>query len=107
MPAGRLAVRTTRSVHQDRTIALESAPWNGLLPQPEKGAELARELSRFQEFVRATNQIELLLLDATIFPYETVSGLERHGGRESVVVRERPRPDSRIVLPFFELEKGL
>lgn len=107
IPAGRLAVRTTRSVHQDRTIALESAPWDGLLPQPEKGAELARELSRFQEFVRATNQIELLLLDATIFPYETVSGPEQHGGRESIVVRERPRPDDRTVLPFFELEKGL
>lgn len=107
IPAGRLAVRTSRSVHQDRTIALESAPWDELLPQPEKGAELARDLSRFQEFVRATNQIELLLLDATIFPYEIVSGPEQREGREAIVVRERQRPDSRKILPFFELEKGL
>ena len=92
-------------MHQDRTIALESAPWDELLPQPEKGAESARDLSRFQEFVRATNQIELLLLDATIFPYEIVSGPEQREGREAIVVRERQRPNSRKVLPFFELEK--
>jgi hypothetical protein len=107
IPPGKLAVRTSRSVHQDRTIALESAGWDELLPQQARGAELASELSRFQEFVRATNQIELLLLDATIFPYEIVDGPHLRNGREQIVVRERPRPENRKVLSFFELEKGL
>jgi hypothetical protein len=107
IPKGRLAVRTSRNVHQDRTIALESAAWDELLPQPARSAELAAELSRFQEFVRATNQIELLLLDATIFPYQIVEGPNESNGREFIVVRERPRSQSRKVLRFFELEKGL
>lgn len=107
LPASRLAVRTTKTLYTDRTIAQASAPWDDVMPRFERGAELARELSRFQEFVRATNQIELLLLDATIFPYELVSGPDVHEGRERVVVRERPRAEHRRVLPFFELEKGL
>lgn len=107
LPAGRLAVRTIRTLHTDRTVAHASAPWDDVMPRFERGAELARELSRFQEFVRATNQIELLLLDATIFPYELVSGPDVQEGRERVVVRERPRAEHRQVLRFFELEKGL
>lgn len=107
IPSGKLSVRTSRNIFQDRTIELGSAAWDELLPTPTKVAALAAELARFQEFVRATNQIELLILDATIFPYEVISGPQVHNGRESIVVRERNRSEERKVLQFFELEKGL
>src|SRR6266545_4058011 len=107
MPHGRIAVRSLAQVHRDRTIAQGSASWDDLLPRIERGAELARDLSRFHEFIRATNQIELLLLDAEIFPYEVVAEPVVTEGREYVIVRERPREEHRRVLPFFEIEKGL
>lgn len=107
MPSGRLAVRTTRTAHTDRTVALTSASWESILPRVERGAELARDLAQFHEFVRATNQIELLVLDATIFPYELVAGPEVRAGVEQIVVRERSRAAHRRVLPIFELDTGL
>ncbi len=107
MPHGRIAVRTAEHALRDRTIAQGSAPWDEILPRIERGAELARDLSRFHEFIKATNQIELLLLDAQIFPYEIVAGPQVAGGRERITIREVPRADARRVLPFFEIEKGL
>ena len=107
MPNGRIAVRTAEHVLRDRTIAQGSAPWDELLPRFERGAELARDLSRFHEFIKATNQIEILLRDAEIFPYEVIEGPEAEGGQERVTIRERPRAERRRVLSFFEIEKGL
>lgn len=107
LPEGRLAVRTSSQVWNDRTVALGSADWQDVLPKAEGRTRLSRDLARFQEFVRAANQIELLLLDATIFPYELVGEPETAGGTERIVVRERPRAEHRKVLKFFELEKGL
>lgn len=107
MPKGRIAVRTTEHVIRDRTIAQGSAAWDDILPRIERGAELARDLARFHEFIKATNQIEILLRDAEIFPYEVVAGPEVAEGRERVTIRERPRAEDRRVLPFFEIEKGL
>lgn len=107
LPEGRLAVRTLAQVWNDRTVALESADWQGVLPKAERSTTLSPDLARFQEFVRAANQIELLLLDATIFPYELVGDPEVAGGTERIVVRERARAEHRKVLRFFELEKGL
>lgn len=107
LPAGRLAVRTSSQVWNDRTVALGSADWQDVLPKAERGTALSRDLARFQEFVRAANQIELLLLDATIFPYELLGEAETDGGTERIVLRERPRAEHRKVLKFFELEKGL
>ena len=107
MPHGRIAVRTSEHVLRDRTIALGSAPWDDILPQIERGAELARDLARFHEFIKATNQIELLLRDAEIFPYEVIAGPEAAEGRECITIRERPRAENRSVLPSFEIEKGL
>lgn len=107
LPAGRLAVRTRSQVWNDRTVALGSADWKEILPKTERTRTLSRDLARFQEFVRAANQIELLLLDATIFPYELLGEPETVGGVERIVLRERPRAEHRKVLKFFELEKGL
>lgn len=101
---GRLAVRSTRAAHTDRGLALASAPWGPVLPRIERGADMARDLLQFHEFVRATHQIELLMLDATIFPIELVIGPHSvdEPGFEHIVVRERSRPQNRKVLPFLE-----
>ena len=107
MPEGRIAVRTSEHVLRDRTIVQGSASWDNILPRIERGAELARDLARFHEFIKATNQIEILLRDAEIFPYEVIAGPEVVEGREQVTIRERPRVEQRRVLRFFEIEKGL
>ncbi len=104
LPSGRLAVRSTRAAHTDRGLALTSAPWGPVLPRIERGADMARDLSQFHQFVRATHQIELLMLDATIFPIELVAGPHPvdDPGVEHIVVRERARPQNRTVLPFLQ-----
>lgn len=105
LPPGRLAVRSTRSAHTDRGLALASAPWDPVLPRIERGADMARELAQFHQFVRATHQIELLMLDAAIFPIELVgepSVPPEEAGVEHVVVRERPRSENRQVLAFLQ-----
>lgn len=104
VPAGRLAVRSTRAAHTDRGLALASAPWDPVLPRIERGAEMARDLAKFHQFVRATHQLELLMLDATIFPIELVAGPEPadEPGFEHITVRERSRPEHRQVLPFLQ-----
>jgi len=107
VPYGRIAVRTAEHVLRDRTIVQGSAPWDDILPQIERGAELARDLSRFHEFIKATNQIEILLRDAEIFPYEIISGPDAIEGQERITIRERSRTEYRRVLSFFEIEKGL
>ncbi|SDJ12915.1 Protein kinase domain-containing protein [Actinokineospora alba] len=103
LPAGRLAVRSTRAAHNDRGLALASATWDTVLPRIERGADLARDLAQFHQFVRATHQIELLMLDATIFPIELVAGPDPADdlGFEQITVRERPRPENRQVLAFL------
>ncbi|MEU4386235.1 AAA domain-containing protein [Promicromonospora sp. NPDC023805] len=103
LPAGRLVVRPTRAAHNDRGLALASATWDTVLPRIERGADLARDLTQFHQFVRATHQIELLMLDATIFPIELVAGPDTadEPGFEQITVRERPRPESRQVLAFL------
>ncbi|UOX90350.1 AAA domain-containing protein [Amycolatopsis sp. FBCC-B4732] len=103
LPAGRLAVRSTRAAHNDRSLALASATWDTVLPRIERGADLARDLAQFHQFVRATHQIELLMLDATIFPIDLVAGPDPADdpGFEQITVRERPRPENRQVLAFL------
>ncbi|MEV5721795.1 AAA domain-containing protein [Amycolatopsis mediterranei] len=103
LPAGRLAVRSTRAAHNDRGLALASATWDTVLPRIERGTDLARDLAQFHQFVRATHQIELLMLDATIFPIELVAGPDPADdpGFEQITVRERPRPENRQVLAFL------
>src|SRR5260370_32806759 len=95
VPYGRIAVRTAEHVLRDRTIAQGSAPWDDILPRIERGAELARDLARFHEFIKATNQIEILLRDAEIFPYEIIAGPEVAEGQEGVTIHERPRAANR------------
>src|SRR5260370_7292856 len=107
VPYGRIAVRTAEHVLRDRTIVQGSAPWDDILPQIERGAELARDLSRFHEFIKATNQIERLLRDAEIFPYEIISGPDAIEGQERITIRERSRTEYPRVLSFLHLHQAL
>ncbi len=103
LPAGRLAVRSTRAAHNDRGLALASATWETVLPRIDRGADMARDLAQFHQFVRATHQIELLMLDATIFPIELVVGPypADDPGYETITVRERLRSENRQVVAFL------
>jgi hypothetical protein len=107
LPSGRVVVRSAELVGRDRSVLQLATSWEPVLPVVDRGSRLARDLAWFHEFVRCTNQIELLLRDAEIFPYEIVDGPVVVGAIERITIRELPREPSRKVLRFFELEKGL
>lgn len=104
LPENTVIVRTVREVLQNRNLLNMSESWEKYLPYEDRTAELRAELSQFHDFIRCTNQIELLLRDAELFQYEIVqSSIDRN--IETVVVRETER--ERSVLNIFKTEGGL
>jgi serine/threonine protein kinase/DNA polymerase III delta prime subunit len=80
---------TVRCVNLSRVDAqLNYQSWNRYLPRLESESELGLDLEKFREFLRCTNQIELLFRYAEIFRYRCVEGPYRSGIFERVVVEE-------------------
>jgi DNA polymerase III delta prime subunit len=104
VPDGSIFVYPKESVSRDRTIAQAATPWDRMLPKIDNNAAISRELQRFHNFVRASNQIELLLLDAQIFPYVIVSGPTVTDGVEQITVAEGERRDGHEVFEPFQME---
>jgi len=79
--------------------------WKAFLPTFDKVAHQRRKLELFYDFVRCTNQLEILLRDSEIFPYEVISR-ETDSEKERVVIREdtdnKPQP-----LDFFNISGGM
>ncbi|MFC8086102.1 AAA domain-containing protein [Streptomyces sp. NPDC057340] len=105
LPPGRVFAYAREEVGRDRTIAQNATSWEPALPKTDRSAQVSRELGRFHEFVRVSNQIELLLLDSQIFPYEVVRGPWLEDGVEWAVVKERARPEGHEA--FEPFQKGL
>lgn len=105
-PAGAISVFSSKNDLRKtaRAAQLNASSWETRLPRTDRVAESRAELERFCQFVRATNQIELLFRDAEMFWYE-IDEVEQDEGRMQITVRqvERERP----VLSFLEMEKGL
>ncbi|MDZ4851113.1 MAG: AAA domain-containing protein [Pirellulaceae bacterium] len=107
IPVNGISVRTLRDVRKDRSLRQSCQSWDsGFLPDIDKGQKLRRVLNRFYEFVRATNQIELLIRDAELFTFERVSNtwIDKGTGtqRARIKITSRARP----VFPEFALEGG-
>lgn len=105
LPESSIAVRTRRQVARERTIRQQAQSWEPFLPSIDRTQQLRRSLSRFHEFIRCTNQLELLMRDAEIFAYELQSCKINDDGVESAVIREIPR--QRPPFHFFRIEGGL
>lgn len=102
LPHNTIEVRTRRDVDRDRTVRQRARTWEDFLPSPDRAQELRASLSRFHDFIRCTNQLELLLRDAEIFPYEVT---ERT--RTQTVDRLRIRETARLRdLPAFARVEG-
>jgi len=96
-------VLTPREVGQAYGRAKQS--WGQLIPHVDEESRLAAGISKFHDFLRATNQLELLLRDSEICAYEIVENLPVSANFERIVIRERPR--DRPVLQFCQIEGGM
>ena len=85
---------------QSRRGVSRSQPWTAVLPrtQPAEERHLALDLARMHNFVRCTNQLDLLITSARIFPFEEVPVSEPVAPRsaearswEELFIREAPR----------------
>ena len=96
-------VLTPREVEKARGHGTQS--WLRVIPEIAESTPLASSLSRFHDFLRCTNQLELLLRDAEISAYEIVEQVESVPNLDRVVIRERTR--ERPVLRFCAIQGGM
>lgn len=90
LPRGQVVARTVREVRRDRNLRHQSRSWGRVLPKIDRPAQLRASLAKFHDFIRCTNQLELLIRDAEIFRYRIVSSSrDRTTERVVVVGRER------------------
>jgi hypothetical protein len=102
---GRLTVRTMADTRKDPDIRHNAETWERILPRTDRGTQLQASLSMFHEFVRATNQIELLVRDAETFPYRVVARDTTDLGVERLTLVEGYR--QRPILDFCRLDGGM
>lgn len=104
LPPGGVVVRTRRQILRDSAIRQNSRSWQRHLPTVDRTVQLRASLARFHEFIRCTNQLELLLRDSEIFSYRVVDS-SSVSGAERLVIEERPR--NRRPVSFAAVEGGL
>jgi hypothetical protein len=104
VPPNGVEVRTIGDIHRDRTIRQRSRTWEDFLPVVDRAHELRASLARFLEFIRCTNQLELLLRDAEIFPFEVIERA-RTQALDRLRIRELPR--ARTLPAFARVEGGM
>lgn len=98
-----ISVRTMREAY-DPSVRRTALTWESVLPDAESSTGLRPHASQFLNVVRATNQIELLLRDAEIFPFRVVSS-SREGDFDRIVIQETAR--SRTVPTYAAVQGGL
>lgn len=105
IPANRIEFFSTR---ERRSLGnrLTSAPsWDYLLPKVDRARERRQDQERFAEFVRATNQIDVLIRDAEVFRCRVVDVVESGGLCTEVTVREIPREHEPLAM--FRTDGGM
>lgn len=103
LPQGSIVVRTKKQV-SDRAVRQNARSWERYLPSIDRAVQLRASLARFHEFIRCTNQLELLIRDSEIFRYRMFSRTVEQGV-ERIVIEEAPR--ARQPVPFCKVEGGL
>lgn len=105
LPNGSVAIRTMRQAF-DRAIRQNARNWEPYLPKFDRTAQLRANLDRFHEFIRCTNQLELLIRDSEIFQYEVISKLRPTGSLDTLVtIKEIPR--NRPAIALYRVDGGL
>lgn len=105
LPRGKVVVRTVRDINRDRTIRQDARSWKRYLPTIDRAGRLRSSLVRFLEFIRCTNQIELLIRDGEIFCYRIISRDVSEPGVDRIAIAETLR--SRPVMQAFGKEGGM
>ncbi|MEN6326380.1 MAG: AAA domain-containing protein [Syntrophomonas sp.] len=104
LPSKSIIVRTSMDLRRQSMELNKAQSWKRYLPQGPPNAGLRSSLIQFHDFIRCTNQIELLIRDAELFQYEVVHR-EVIDQVETIKIREKER--TRPVLEFFKIEGGL
>ena len=104
LPTNGVVVRSKRDVIKKRAIRQNAKSWIRYLPKINPSIRLRAILARFHEFIRCTNQLELLIRDSEIFSY-TVLERKVSTGVERLTIKEQPR--SRSPVGFVALEGGM
>ena len=103
LPPGSVVVRTRRHA-LDRSVRQNSRNWERYLPTFDRAVMLRATLARFHDFLRCTNQLELLIRDSEIFRHHVVS-VTSVGGVERLVIKEIAR--ERQTGSFCQIEGGM
>ncbi len=103
LPEGSVVVRTRRQV-SDRAVRQNARSWERYLPSIDQAVQLRASLARFHEFIRCTNQLELLIRDSEIFRYRIVTRSTKEGVQR-LEITEVPR--NRRPMRFCKVEGGL
>ena len=104
LPKNGVVVRSKRDVIRNRTVRQNAKNWARYLPKLSPSTQLRATLARFHEFLRCTNQLELLIRDSEIFSY-TVLERKVSAGVERLTIKEQPR--SRSPIAFVAVEGGM
>jgi serine/threonine protein kinase len=83
----------------------ESLSWDLVRPRAGHASKPSVVLREFHNFLRCTNQLDLLLCFAEIFSYEVVDRRVERGMTEVITIRERE--DQRNLPSFCEIEDGM
>ena len=104
LPTKGVVVRSKRDIVKNRTIRQNAKSWTRYLPKLNPSVQLRAVLARFHEFIRCTNQLELLIRDSEIFRYRVVDR-KASDGVDQLTIEERPR--ARSPIGFVALEGGM
>ena len=103
-PATGIVVRTKKQVVREKAIRQNAKSWARYLPTINRSVQLRASLARFHEFIRCTNQLELLIRDSEIFRYKVLNQ-QVSSGVERLTIKEEPRV--RRPIRFAAVEGGM
>ena len=104
LPLGNVVVRTRRDALSQQHIRQNARDWEPYLPTIDETVALRANLARFHDFIRCTNQLELLIRDSEIFRYRVLKS-DSEDSLEKLVVEEVSR--ERQAAPFYQMEGGM
>lgn len=104
LPRNAIIARTIAEINHDPKILGNARSWERYLPLVEKSGRLRASLAQFHDFIRCTNQLELLIRDAELFPYEIIQSTN-DGKTHTLVIKEIER--ERPVMKNLLIEGGL
>ncbi|NOT05129.1 MAG: AAA family ATPase [Anaerolineales bacterium] len=104
LPINSIKVRTQRDLSREPSLIAESQNWKRYLPFEDTSSNLKTNLANLYDFIRCTNQLELLMRDSELFQYEILEHrIEEQ--TEYLVIKEIDR--QRPAFMSLQLEGGL